>query len=466
MPALPVLCLLLTTGLLPLAFGGVGAAAWSLYAAAIGTLLAVQTVSGAWQRTGRVIPWTSPQLRTLSMLGMGFVLLALWIAAQAIPGLPGIHPVFSLAGDYFRGVGQTGLAQAGTLSVAPDRTAEALIRWLAYGCTFLAAADLARQREQAWRLVQGTALIGLAYAAYGMLMYLAGIPLVLWVEKTGFRDALTSTFINRNSFATYAGLSALCWMSWLLAALPSTAPHLPAPERRLRLIRHLLNRSLPLAVCLMLTLSAVLLTKSRAGIAATLTGMIVLVLADLAARGLTMARALRAGAIILASLAVVAVSADGLATRLRWHGIADPLRSAAADIMIEAVPDSLWTGMGRGAFEPAFSLYRDTRLAAHFDRGHQDYLELLFEIGLPASLLLLGLSVAVAVSCILGLRRRQRDRTLPALGLGTLALVGVHARFDFSLQIPAVAALLMLILGISWSQSYRQPRRRPAGNGG
>jgi hypothetical protein len=59
----------------------------------------------------------------------------------------------------------------------------------------------------------------------------------------------------------------------------------------------------------------------------------------------------------------------------------------------------------------------------------------------------------LALTCLKGVRRRHRDWAYPALGVAASVLTGVHALFDFSLQIPAVAILYACILGIGCAQS-------------
>ena len=84
----------------------------------------------------------------------------------------------------------------------------------------------------------------------------------------------------------------------------------------------------------------------------------------------------------------------------------------------------------------------------------------LLVLGLPA-MLALNLAIALlAAEALRGLWRRRRDRTAPALGVAATALVGVHAFFDFSLQMPAVSALYAFIMGLAVAQAFPQARRR------
>ena len=59
-----------------------------------------------------------------------------------------------------------------------------------------------------------------------------------------------------------------------------------------------------------------------------------------------------------------------------------------------------------------------------------------------------------ALVCLRGLLRRGKDWFYPAIGLAVTALVAIHAWFDFSLQMPAVAVTYAAILGVACAQSF------------
>lgn len=450
--------MLAAIGLLPLVFGGVRPLSWSLYGLVVGGLLGIWALQGVFRPA-------APDPRgfriVIGFLWSGFLGLAGWFWLQGSASTPAgfHHPIWDMARGYFVQSGQVGVVQAGAISVAPERTWEALARWLAYGATFALVAGLARNRETAWTLVKGLALIGLAYAIYGLVVQLGGYNMILWFDKVAYRDVLTSTFVNRNSYATYGGLTALCWIAWLLKALPTVSPVLPARERALRYAQALTGPLILLWAGLAIVLTSVLLTQSRAGITATLLGLLVLLGGYLLAKGLTWRRGLTLVPALLLVGFVGAFSADGVIDRLQGQGTEDRMRDAAAAIMVGAVADSPWLGFGRGAFEPAFDLYRDHTVLIRFDRGHHDILETIFEIGLPAAGVLFAMLALIGGMCLYGLKTRNRDIELPALGLGALVLGAFHAAFDFSLQMPGVAALFAAIAALALAQSVSRRTR-------
>ena len=118
------------------------------------------------------------------------------------------------------------------------------------------------------------------------------------------------------------------------------------------------------------------------------------------------------------------------------------------------IGDNPALGFGYGTFADGFRLYDQNEGAVHYDRAHNTWLENAFELGIPAALLLYGALAGVALTCWRGVRRRRRDWVYPATGVAAAVLVGTHAMVDVSVQIPAVAMLFALILGIACAQSY------------
>ena len=103
-----------------------------------------------------------------------------------------------------------------------------------------------------------------------------------------------------------------------------------------------------------------------------------------------------------------------------------------------------------------FAVYRDSGIAVsrHWDKSHNTYVELLFDLGFPAAiafaLMVLGLLVAVFVN-VLG---REARPMLSLIALAASAVVFAHATLDFSLQIQAVAITYWALLGAGLAQSW------------
>ena len=107
-------------------------------------------------------------------------------------------------------------------------------------------------------------------------------------------------------------------------------------------------------------------------------------------------------------------------------------------------------GCGLGGFESCFHRYNHS---ANFrvDFAHNDYLQLLAELGLAGFFPLIFLAaLALAASIRAATRRAGEDVGLLALACaGSMTAMAIHSIADFNLYIPANALVLSWIGGIA-----------------
>ena len=170
------------------------------------------------------------------------------------------------------------------------------------------------------------------------------------------------------------------------------------------------------------------------------------------------ARLVVLSALVVSSLAFYLTS-EVLLDRIDRTDITTEQRVIVFENVQHGITENPILGFGYGTFADSFRLYDRIESPVHYDRAHNTWLENLFELGVPAALALFAAIGGLAIICYRGVRRRHRDWAYPALGAASSVLVGVHALFDFSLQIPAVAILYACILGIGCAQamSSRHP---------
>ncbi|MBD3308073.1 tetratricopeptide repeat protein, partial [candidate division KSB3 bacterium] len=124
----------------------------------------------------------------------------------------------------------------------------------------------------------------------------------------------------------------------------------------------------------------------------------------------------------------------------------------------------LW-GSGLGTFEYVFLRYRPPEIpqGRHAFHAHNDYLELLIEMGIPGLLLMIW---AMWRFCryVLSAYFRTDDPLFTNIALGGLTgcfALFIHSLFDFNLQIPANALLLCILAAMTTATIHLITQERP-----
>ncbi len=438
--------------LAPLPLGANRPFAWTMLAVAIAVLAVVWPGAILRERHAPVSPMAPlliPALAFAMALGWGLVQTATgmppslwsphwWEAAKAL----GVEP-----------------DSIGRIGLAPSAGAAGLIRLACYALVFWLAYQHAASRRRAGQMIDALALCGGVYALYGIFAHFLGTDSILWMDKWAYREALTSTFVNRNSYATFAGLGLLC-------ALAAAARRLEGTVGGWRhLILHIHRpTALYLAAALVIAI-ALSATGSRAGVAASLAGCGVFILCLVVPR---LHPALRlAGAVLV-------IAALGLGAALPFFMDQIDAGSDAADrlrvyrIVIGLIAERPWLGHGLGSFPDVFAMARPVAVSQVWLQAHNLYLELAMELGIPAAALLVLSVAGLLVMSAIPVFRSSRNRVHGALGCAATLLVAAHSTLDFSLQIPAVTITWAAVIGTAAGRAMAEGKRRsdPAASAG
>ena len=383
------------------------------------------------------------------------VVTAIWAAMQITPGMPGAyqHPVWQMASEAL------GRPVVGAISINPDETAIALLKLTTAACLFWTTMQLCRDSNRARNLIAAIAAIGALYALYGVIAFFAFPKTILWYPKIFYNDSVTSTFINRNSYATYAGIG-------LIAAIAMASQHFMSKDREggravKRRIASLVAAASGgggawLAAAFIIGI-ALILTISRGGISATLGGVIALA-AMVSLRGRK--NAAGAGFGVLAALAILGVAVftfgDAFSDRLATQGFASDDRLAVYRLGLLSISDAPLFGFGWGTFQQVLPMYRDSSLGPFgvWDLAHNTYIELFQGLGVPAAaLFVLGIAV-LFLRCARAALTRGHSAIAPLVATSATFIVFLHAFVDFSLQMQAVTLTWAALLAAGVAQSW------------
>jgi O-antigen ligase len=395
---------------------------------------------------------TAVGIRSIKVPATLFGITVVWIFFQSSGFTPEIlhNPVWKGASYAL------GRDTGGFISVNPTATRTALMKLLAYGGIFWLSLQYSRNAENARKGLLAVSYAGLCYAVYGLVVHIGGYNTILWYEKWASFGSLTSTFVNRNHYATFAGLTLIT----SLAMLFNTVSGKPGQTRSHRTrIKSFVSKSIEkgwlLALSVVLILSALFLTSSRGGFAGVFAGLFALLALSIKGGGnKRWETALVASLFIFSFFSFFTLSGENTSSRIQQTVFEKEERVQIYRITLEGIADKPILGHGYGAYEEALPKYRNEKINHHYMKAHNTYLENLFELGIPVGTVFITLFAVLAVRCLGGALNRKRDAQFPAAGLAVTALVAVHSLVESSMQIPANAALYSFIMGAATAQSW------------
>jgi O-antigen ligase len=386
----------------------------------------------------------------LTVLAWTFVQNATWTP----PALH--HPIWAMAAKAL------GTPVSGSISVDRDLTTLALIRLITAASVFWVAFHLSRDRSRAQVLLRAIAAIGCGYAVYALVAFALTPGWVLWMKDAGLPGMgvgiVRSTFINRNSYATYAGIGLITICGLILQLYRREAINIGG-SWRFRIANFIEVTGRKGAVLIggaFVILVALLLTGSRGGVTATAFGLCVLAALTFGKgkQGLTdKAGVIAFGAFVIA--AAFLVFGDTVITHVSHEGLYDEGRIAVYLITLWSILNAPILGHGYGTFADIFPMFRDRSIGVEgvWTQAHNTYLEIFQGLGLIFGAMLIASVLLLVGKCLKGSFQRRGGVTVPRVATSVAVVIGMHALVDFSLQIQAVAITFMAVLGAGVAQS-------------
>lgn len=443
--------------LAPLSFGSVPSTIASFLTAACLALGALWVI---WRsRLGLApIPWNDPVFAAGAMV---CVLGLFQILPLPRPALQRLSPRAVEFRDHYEPVPAgnglerpaAGIAFRGwrPISLFPWATRQAIGKFLAYLVVLLIALDLSSFPRSRQVLIFALIAGGGFQAIYGLAEYFTGHQYIFVNTKQNYIRDATGTFINHNHFAGYLEMT----LPLTIAAAGMAFSKLRAGGRRLadslegasgRLMFQG-TALLALALCMAIALGC---SRSRMGIASCLLSLFLVGL-FLARRG--KGRVFALSAALVTGLAVgLFLIGDGGPVLERFLHLAGEIRSDIGRLSIWSQAAGIVAafplfGIGLGAFPFVFPAFRNSGEGVFLSHAHNDYLEIMTEVGLVGSLVVCATMIPIARRYLLTRPGRPDfDLLGPAAVAGVLA-VAFHSLADFNLAIPSNALTFVFLLG-------------------
>ena len=199
-----------------------------------------------------------------------FLIVLLWGGIQLIPFMPaGIaHPIWAMASNGL------GLDLVASISSDHYETIQSISQFTTYGLMFFLAMQFSVDKERASQIIKVILFTCAACVFYGVVLYSLQIEKVLWIDKLMYKGSLTGTFINRNSFATYIGIGLIISAVYLHRALLKDTGGYQDVDLFSAVLKNFSYKAFPYFFLTIFFIASIILTHSRAGLAASFVGLI------------------------------------------------------------------------------------------------------------------------------------------------------------------------------------------------
>lgn len=432
----------------------------------------------------------APKAISQAAIFAGVLLLAvhLFRNRQKLPLIPGLLPLtflftyillqtVPLPPTLLSAIGQTSFdlhaaASAGEpgwqpLTLNPRATFSQLFHFASFAAIYLLAVlhctDKGKCRELLWVLITVGAIIGLIC----LLQQASGSIHLLWLRSPSFSGGIvTGPILHRNQFASYMTMLAPL-------ALTLAFHYKPKIKRREGLRQRLLavfndpgsNRHFLLGFAAVLIIAAVFVSLSRGGI---LSLSLICLLITIAVGRQDDKKSFTPLLLIIffcMSILVGWIGWDSILARFQARDDLTTLSSGRLEIWNQSLPllrDIFATGSGLGTFTSLFPSYSKFQIYGHsfLYHAHNDYLEVLSDLGLIGFGLLGWFLFSIARSAFTGFRKRRDSFArylFIAAGAGIAAQL-LHLTIEYNLQSGAVGITFYTLLALLVSGGHTRFR--------
>jgi len=375
-------------------------------------------------------------------------LLLLWIGKQVLEGEVRIrrNPVFVVMGIF-------GLLIAAQLvfriSAYPHETMSRALLYICYAMLCFLASQTLLRVSQARRLALIFSLYGAVVAGFALIQGISSNGRLYWIRQPRMGGWIYGPYVNHNHYAGLMEMLAPIALVLSLTEVASAKARYMAAAAAAVMVGTIFlseSRGGMLAVAAELLILAVLLAKQKQGLR-TAIGLGIFLVVGL---GLLM---WVGGAELSQRIASIGTSHPELPSDVRTYINRDGFRMFLKKPIL---------GWGLGTFPVVYPQFRSFYTNFFVNEAHNDYLQLLVEMGLLGFGTAIWFLVTVYARAIkkIGNWTGEISGALTVACLLGLSGILVHSMIDFNLQIPANAALFFVMCTVAASERLTQPVRK------
>jgi O-antigen ligase len=367
-------------------------------------------------------------------------------------GAPLGHPMWSYVQPLAPKVGATQYLD-------PVGTRGQQVKLAGFAALFLAGAALGARREGVDHFVRYLSWGGMAYCLWAGVSWITSPASVFGVARPYGAERMAASFLSSNSAGT---LFACLTMLGLMGVL---RPFMRERRKGERARIAEFGSAWPQLLLALLAGTSLLLTASRGGLLALVAGVLLAI--ALLAWMKTSRQSLTGGLVAVVCLALCigavlfVVGGQHAAARLAETNPLDNDRLqmfAAYWTTFKAAP---WFGYGLGAFSSfnAISMTRQNAVdLSILGAAHNVYLQWLLQMGVTGAACMFAAVGLIVAATIRGVARRSTQQAIGVACIAMVAVFAVHGLVDYALEVPSLAALFSVVLGLGYGIA-----ERPAG---
>ncbi len=310
-----------------------------------------------------------------------------------------------------------------------------------------------RTRNRVKALLMSVLFLGAFEAVYGLIQYLGDYDYIWQFNRQHYRELATGTLINHNHYALLVNLCICTGIGYLYYR---SSRLLEGYKLSWKLVLTAPNAAKLLWVAFWLAVMGlgVVFSMSRMGIVAMIACLGVMAMASKTAE--SGKRTIAIGLLMIFAVLGMATYIGIDAVLVRYENIslereANQDRVALWRDAWKMIKEHPVLGQGLGTFQWIYPAYESIRPDTPAKYAHNNYLQVLAELGIVGLAVFIWIFVAVWRVAVKNLRNEQ-DPLARGVGLGTIGAmtaIALQEITDFGLYIPGVALMAAVLIGLN-----------------